>query len=76
MLANPVDRLQVDRTQAQALGQGGFIQRFAGQQHSGKHEDLGPRRHVEQRWTDEFFWPGAAIKRRHIARCRDGSDAQ
>ncbi|MCY1444597.1 hypothetical protein D9M71_610780 [compost metagenome] len=75
-LTNPVDRLQIDRAQAQALGQGGFIQRLAGQQDTGKHEDLGPGRHVEQCRVAEFLRPGAAIERRHIARSRDGAEAQ
>ncbi|MNF99723.1 hypothetical protein D3C84_826360 [compost metagenome] len=75
-LANPVDRLHVDRAQPQALGQRRFVQGFTGQQHAGEHEDFRARGDIEQRRVTELFRPGAAIERGHVPRCRHGTEAQ
>ncbi|VVN75083.1 hypothetical protein PS685_05253 [Pseudomonas fluorescens] len=75
-LAQVVDRLQVDRAQPQSLGQARFIQGFAGQQDSGEHQDFGAGGDVEQGRAVELLGPGTAVKRRHLARCGQGTETQ
>ena len=41
-LAQAVDRVDIDRAQAQALGQRGFVHRFGAEQATGEHEDFRP----------------------------------